>query len=48
MQSFIDTDVMTVTGQTVMDNIKTHRFIPSMNGLSDPGKSPFGYEGGLH
>lgn len=48
MQSFIDTDVMTVTGQTVMDNIKTHRYpYPFDERVIRPLKSPFGYEGGV-
>ena len=48
MQSFIDTDVMTVMGQTVMENINTHRYpYPCDERVIRPLESPFGYEGGV-
>ena len=48
LQTLLDTGVMTVTGQTLAENIKTHHYLYPATGLVNHTlDDPFGYSGGV-
>ena len=48
LQTLLDTSVMTVTGQTLAENIKTHHYLYPATGLvNHTMDDPFGYSGGV-
>jgi|GEM_PF-87578 len=48
LQTLLDTGVMTVTGQTLEENIKTHHYLYPATGLVNHTlDDPFGYSGGV-